>query len=176
MWILIVACLLPALLLSWQQLRAPGERFVTDVEGIATLNKRLPVWKTGASIVPSYAAIGVGWGTFESGFQMVQPSSRVRWRHAHNDWLQSAIEGGVAAPVLAALILWLAWTAAQRNGGPPNPLRKCIVAGTAALAFHCVLDFPLRVPAIGVLAACFLGLLCAREIFDRDVRPLTRDA
>lgn len=176
MWVLVAACLLPALVLSWQQLRAPGERFVTESDRLASLNHRLPIWKAGARMIPPYAVAGVGWGSFENAFQMYQPSTRTRWRHVHNDWLQSAIEGGVAAPVLVAALWWLALTATKRSGARPSPLRKYVVAGTAAVAFHCLLDFPLRVPAIGVLTACFVGLLCAREVQDPDVRPLVRDA
>jgi len=176
MWILVGACLIPAVFLSWQQLRAPGERFMVDADRLASLNRRLPVWEAGASMIPSNAALGVGWGNFGNAFRMYQPSSRLRWEHVHNDWLQTTIEGGVVAPILLAWVLWLAVTAARRTGGPAAPIRKWVVAGIAALAFHCFLDFPLRIPAIGVLMACFVGLLCAREVYDADVRPLVRDA
>jgi hypothetical protein len=175
MWVLVAACLLPAAALSWQQLRAPGERFVSEADRLSSLNQRVPIWKAGARMIPPYAAAGVGWGTFENAFEMYQPSTRSRWRHAHNDWLQSAIEGGVAAPVLVALLGWLAVTATRRRRARPSPLRKSVVAGTAVVAFHCLLDFPLRVPAIAVLTACFLGLLCARELRDPDVRTLVQD-
>jgi O-antigen ligase len=175
MWVLVAACLLPTVFLSWQQMKAPGERFVTEADQLASLNHRLPVWEVGASMIPSHATLGVGWGGFENAFQRYHPSSRLRWEHVHNDWLQTAIEGGVAAPLLVIWLLWLALTAAKRNHGRSAPIRKCLVAGIAALAFHCLLDFPLRIPAIGVLLACFVGLLCARETYDADVRPLVRD-
>jgi len=175
LWILVAGCLLPAVFLSWQQLRAPGERFIADAERLASLNQRLPMWEAGASMIPSNAVLGVGWGNFGNAFPMVQPSSRLRWEHVHNDWLQSAIEGGVVAPLVALCLLWLALRAARRNGRPSAPVRRWAVAGVAALAFHCLLDFPLRIPAIGVLLACFIGLLCAQEIYDPDVRPLVRD-
>jgi O-antigen ligase len=175
LWVLAAACLLPAVFLSWQQMRAPGERFLADADRLTTLNRRLPVWEAGASMIPSYATVGVGWGNFGNAFQMYQPSSRLRWRHVHNDWLQTAIEGGVVAPVLLLWLLWLALTASRRTHGHPAPIRKCLTAGIVALAFHCILDFPLRIPAIGVLLACFIGLLCAREVYDADVRPLLRN-
>lgn len=175
MWILVAGCLLPAVFLSWQQLRAPGERFIADADRLASLNQRLPMWEAGASMIPSNATLGVGWGNFGNAFPMYQPSSRLRWEHVHNDWLQSAIEGGVVAPLVVLCLLWLALRAARRNGRPSAPIRRWAVAGVAALAFHCLLDFPLRIPAIGVLLACFIGLLCAREIYAPEVRPLVRD-
>jgi O-antigen ligase len=175
MWLLVAACLLPTVFLSWQQIRAPGERFVTEADRLASLNHRLPVWEIGASMIPSYATLGVGWGSFANALQRYQHSSRLRWEHVHNDWLQTAIEGGVVAPLLVIWILWLTLTTAKRADGRSASIRPYLVAGIAALAFHCLLDFPLRIPAIGILLACFVGLLCARETHDPDVRPLVRD-
>ena len=127
---------------------------------------RFPMWEAGSRMIPEYPWVGTGFGTFESAFVLYQPSSRLKWQHVHNDWLQTAIEGGVLAPFV---VLWVVWLVGRRSigmdrGRPGSRVRRCATAGIAAVLFHTLLDFPLRIPAIAVLLACLVGLLCA----DRD--------
>jgi len=177
-WILAGVCALAVLVLSWQQLRAPGERFAEDTETLVTLNNRLPVWEAGLKMVPLYPLVGTGFGTFESAFLMYQPSSRLQWEHVHNDWLEAAIEGGLAAPILALWLLWLVGRASRKVRSARigrGPYRSA-VAAVAAVLFHSMLDFPLRIPAVAPLLACLLGILCSDSGDADEVRSIVRAA
>jgi O-antigen ligase len=177
-WALVAVGIVAVLFLSWQQLRAPGERFLTDAETLSSLNQRLPVWEAGSGMVAHYPWLGTGFGTFESAFAIYQPSSRMTWQHVHNDWLQTAIEGGMLAPVAVAWMLWLVGrrSIGAHRGRAGYGVSGCAVAGMAAVVFHAMLDFPLRIPAIAVLLACLAGLLCADRDDAPDVHSLVRPA
>ena len=157
-----LAFLLPVAFLSWQELRAPGERFVSQATELPTLNGRLPLWQAGARMIPPHAAMGTGLGTFEPAFRLYHPAHlEKRLTHVHNDWLEALIEGGVGALLL---LVWLAggvWRAVQRGLGPDtrrSSLAASILAGIAAIAFHSAIDFPVRIPANAVLLSILVGL------------------
>jgi O-antigen ligase len=175
-WILVAVSALAVAMLSWNEVRAPGERFAEDPETLITSNNRLPIWQAGLRMLPLYPVAGTGFGTFESAFQIYQPSSRLHWEHVHNDWLEAAIEGGLVTPVLVVWLLWLVARASRkartsRTGRAPY---RCAVAAVAAVLFHSALDFPLRIPAVAVLLACLLGVLCSDPQDADEVRSIAR--
>lgn len=167
LWVLLVLFLVPAAFLSFQEVRAPGERFVTDAAEISTLNNRIPVWGAAVGMVPSYLWLGSGYGTFEFAFRTHQPASlEGRWVHAHNDWLQVLIEGGL--PALAALLAAAAMLVltARASWAPTLDARilvGCPVAALTAIACHSVLDFTLRIPAAALLLTLQIALLLVAE-------------
>jgi len=109
---------------------------------------------------------GSGLGTFIPVFEanqnlnMLQP---FRVNHAHNDPLELLIETGLAGALLlgAALtgICWRLVQLARRTGSSdPGPA----LAGFAILALmlvHSLVDYPLRQPALGAVAAIAVALL-----------------
>ncbi len=143
-------------LLSWQWTRPPGERFWSGSQDFATLNSRLPVWKAALELVPDYLAFGTGYGTFEESFKRVYSRDiRTRWDHAHNDWLQLVLEGGAAPLVLAFGALVVLRRIQARGRRPPEQAHAAPEHAGAfgALAIHAFADFPLRIPAVALLAA-----------------------
>jgi O-antigen ligase len=155
-----------ALLVLWQDVRAPGERFLGDPEEIETLNSRLPVWQASLGLVRDYPLLGSGYGTFDAVFPNRQPAGvSNRWDHAHNDWLEAQVEGGLAASVC---LLWLAWLCFAPGARPAHTEGPRYVVGLAAaraglcaIAVHCLVDFPVRIPAIAVTVAVVMGLVAS---------------
>jgi O-antigen ligase len=161
--VLLLAFLLPAAFLSWQEIKAPGARFFADSDELVTLSSRLPLWNASADILPSYLPAGSGLGTFEKVFNATKPASLDGiWMHAHNDWLQLLMEGGLPALFLAGWMLYIILVRGEGRGVPldrdPSLRTNAIVAGIVAIAFHSLLDFSLRIPAVAILASCLIGM------------------
>ncbi|MEO5640528.1 MAG: O-antigen ligase family protein [Sphingomicrobium sp.] len=110
---------------------------------------------------------GSGFGTFVPAFKAFEDLDKVGpsyFNHAHNEYLEWLIEGGIAAAacLLAAIIifatrLWLV-LASGRSG-----VRKSeAVLGAAILlllALHNGVDYPLRTDALAAVAGLAIGLL-----------------
>ncbi len=149
--------------LSWAEIRAPGERFL-QVEHVENVGGRLPTWRASLPIVGDFPVFGTGLGTYDEVFTLYRtPELVLRPGHAHNEWLQSAVEGGLPT---AALVVWLGLVVLRprrwwRQVAPPPATTAALVAALVAVGFHGLVDFPFRIPALAVLTACLAGALCA---------------
>jgi putative inorganic carbon (HCO3(-)) transporter len=168
-----VAVLIPAALLSWQEIAAPGERFFSESQQLSTLNSRLPVWEATLGMVPSYAVIGSGFGTFGSTFRLHQPEDvNQRWDHAHNDWLQSVVEGGVLTS-LAFVFLFvfsirtILSVGARSTDMATKTVAAVLVAALIGAGVHGLIDFSARIPAV----ACLLAFYCGTCLGFRGAGP-----
>ncbi|HBJ82936.1 MAG TPA: hypothetical protein DDZ88_03485, partial [Verrucomicrobiales bacterium] len=112
-----------------------------------------------------YLPLGSGFGTFEAVYAMHEtPATMLSAyvNHAHNDWLELWLEGGVPAAILMmAFIILFIWQAA-RIWNPKGPyashvLPRAASIGVLVLMLHSLLEYPLRMPAL----ACVFALLLA---------------
>jgi O-antigen ligase len=152
---------------------------------VAIAGRSLPSWGTGASIESrqeywstSLPALqdqwltGSGFGTFAQTYRRYEdPQVTDRWftNHAHNDYLELAVEGGVAAMlVLLAFLFW--WTGRARDswsGEAATIEQKAAVVASAAILLHSLFDYPLRTAGIAAVFAVCLALLAGA----RGTRP-----
>jgi O-antigen ligase len=73
--------------------------------------------------------------------------------HAHNDWAEWAVEGGLPFLVLIAMLAF--WTV--------RPALDSLWGIGAPIVFvHSLVDYPLREPAIAALLFAIMGSLAAR--------------
>lgn len=112
-----------------------------------------------------YFPFGSGLGTFDAGFRPIESLQLLEpnfLNHAHNDYFEVLIEGGIVGVVLvAAFLVWFAtraiaaWRTERRDAGlwPRRIAAVCI----GLTVFHSFFDYPLRT---FTLLALF-GLLCA---------------
>ncbi len=129
---------------------------------------RLQVWRDALALVSAHPWLGSGFGSFADVYPQVQtalPEKIVE--HAHNDYLQVAVELGVpTALLLFAAIAWLVvrglLTGMFRHLRSPErfELLGC-AAGVLALLVHSAADFNLQLPANAMLFATLLGILTA---------------
>jgi hypothetical protein len=167
-WLLLFALLLPTTFLAYQGLAQPGARFAELDRELADGGGRLAVWRAASQLALAAPWWGTGLGTFGSVFALVQPPSvLLRFQHAHNDWLQAAVEGGIPT-VLAflALLVILLWPSASTR-----IVGLGAGAAIAACALHALIDFSLRIPAVAALAAVVAGLRCSVGVAGDDARP-----
>ncbi len=165
--VLVLMILIPVILLTWQSVRAPGERFIEDLENTYSVGGRLPAWKASLRMVPDNPLFGTGFGTFEHAFPTYQPPElRGYWDHLHNDFLQFLIEGGIVTFILVLLFLLLLFYPVRKPGineQEAPPFRASILGGLAAVLLHSLVDFPFRIPAIAVMTAFLVGLYIGSE-------------
>ena len=160
-WAMAVAASVLLALLSLELASAPGERFLAVTRDLEIQGGRLTVWHDALSLVRDRPLLGWGLGTFESAFPSVQSAQiSLDYGHAHNDWLEWGVEGGVGALLAAIGLLAFSWLGRG----------AAIQAALAALALHALWDFSMRIPALGVLAALVVGLASVTPpVSPRDV-------
>lgn len=125
---------------------------------------------SGATITAAarYFPFGSGFGTFQEVYAMhelpsIIPSGEYV-NHAHNDWLEIWLEGGLPAAQL--LLIFVALFASQtiqvwRTKGPHATMLfpKAASIGVIILLGHSFAEFPLRMPALALIFAMLLAVL-----------------
>jgi hypothetical protein len=110
---------------------------------------------------------GSGFGTFVPVYQLYETPETIidgYVNHAHNDWLELAIEGGAPAMALMGLFLvWLVYGLFQALRLPANDEGNAHIraAGIAMvlLLLHAIVDFPFRTDAHLTLFGLYAGFL-----------------
>ena len=128
---------------------------------------RSRAFPTVLQMISTYTPFGAGFGTFDTAFRIQEPFGLLKltyFNHAHNDFAELLLEGGVAALVLlaAAVVWWLvASVRAWRGGQSARPMMQQL--GSAALllvGIASVFDYPVRTPmmmAIVMIAGLWLA-------------------
>lgn len=128
---------------------------------------RFWIWPVTIELIGQYLPFGSGLGTFVPVFETAEELNMVSDRyvnHAHNDYLEIALEMGVAGIVLmlafALLFVW-AVVAALRRDWPTRyvPLTAAAGAGIAVLLAHSLVDYSLRTSALAITFAVLMGSL-----------------
>jgi O-Antigen ligase len=134
---------------------------------------RVPVASITIKAAETYSPVGSGLGSFVPIFQEREPLSLLAStyvNHAHDDWLELWLDGGVPALALAgAFLLWFA-RSTLRVWLARVPLRMPVASADFAragsvvillLLLHSIVDYPLRTTTLMVLFACCSALLIA---------------
>lgn len=129
---------------------------------------------------------GSGWGTYDMVYPRFQPASLPGFaNHAHMDYVEMLLEGGIFFVVFAAAFLWLAgeraWRLARAALRERTLDREAMAAtlcglGLLGLLLHSLVDFNLRIPANAILGALLAGaylrpLPARRRSHDRPSQP-----
>jgi O-antigen ligase len=110
---------------------------------------------------------GSGFGTFVPVYQLYETPDtivEVYINHAHNEWLELAIEGGAPAIALMAIfVLWLIYAlyraARLAAHDPANAHIKAAGLAVVLMLLHAIVDFPFRTDALLVLFGLSIGFL-----------------
>jgi len=162
------AALAAALLLAFQFGFLALAQRVENQELIQDL--RWPVAAVTLKAASVFAPVGSGLGTFQPVYEMTAPRTLVRpayVNHAHDDWLELWLEGGVPAAVLAAafLALYGALAVAAFRSVPEGSdaagagLARAAAVSIALILLHSTVDYPLRTVAIMSLFAVYAAML-----------------
>ena len=125
---------------------------------------RVTFAKVTLDAIAAFFPLGAGLGSFQQIYQLREPVAAVTEpivNHAHNDWLEVALELGLPGLALAlAFTAWLALTATRTIwlAGPEGLLARAALVAIALLAVHSIWDYPLRTVALSALFGLCCGL------------------
>jgi O-antigen ligase len=112
--------------------------------------------------------LGSGLGSFVRVYRLYESPDSVSTEyviHAHNDYVEIALELGVAGIILmvAFLLWWVTAVVAVWRTGKGGSFARAASIASAAVLVHSIVDFPLRTAAISACFAMCLGLLAERR-------------
>jgi O-antigen ligase/tetratricopeptide (TPR) repeat protein len=154
---------------AWFGVGLLKERLATLTSSDA-LDDRVPLWLRSLPIVSEFPIWGTGFGTYgyvEPMYREDVPSrdARVFFDHAHNDYLEILVEGGLMGICLALAVLAIVCRQAYRALALNRGSRRAGLALGAffaftALALHSMGEFGTHIPAITLLATVVCAHLC----------------
>ncbi len=134
-----------------------------SLEGRYALSRSLFAQNT-LEAIWQYLPGGSGFGTFE----LVYPKFAVDTglfavyvNHAHNDYLELLLEGGIPAGIL--LVLYMIALTSVLIRGNLSGLQTVAFIGISFLLIHSAVDYPLRTLAMGTVFAFFNALALAKS-------------
>jgi O-Antigen ligase len=148
--------------------RSLTESYAEDLRG-----QTLPVV---LDLIRSHWLTGTGYGSFAAVYASVEPGELLQpeyFNHAHNDWAQLVIEGGLPMVLIVlAAVLWIVTGLGKAIiGGLRQQDRDRFALGlglagiTLILAASSIGDYPLRTPSIMILAALVVVTLSRANQF-----------
>jgi hypothetical protein len=103
---------------------------------------------------------GTGFGTFEIVYPRFEAEDDIRTEyvnHAHNEYLELLLEGGLPAlMVIICYLLLLLWTTWRQ---PLSPFRIAAFCGLFFLLVHSFVDYPLRTMGMALVFAFLNGIV-----------------
>lgn len=153
---------------------AIGEQAATSVQS------RQEILATSARAIGDFMPFGSGLGTFVKVYPMYEPIERVSPTyviHAHNDYVEVALELGIFGILLvgAFLIWWGAAVLRVWRSAETGPFARAASVASAAILAHSLVDFPLRTAAVSAVFAMCLALLAGHRVAaqkdESDLRP-----
>lgn len=130
----------------------------------------------------TYFPFGSGLGSFATVFPFFEgelPLNQTTAPHAHNEYLELAMELGLPGLLLiVAGLTWYVWVTVQiwrRHGGFDVRLRKAASVALGLMLLHSMVDYPMRMAGLAVLAGACAGLLAA-PLESRQSRRRSRKA
>jgi O-antigen ligase len=152
------------------------------VEGPTQEDGRLQYTEHTLQAAKGYFPLGSGLGTFRRAYQPFEAANPSRYivNHAHNDYAELLLEGGLLGLVLIAtgLVLWVQQGLRLFRGGMRREqfgesfgaISVTAWLGGSVAVVHSALDFPLRTTAAMTAFALLAGIAFGREGHDRGQR------
>jgi O-antigen ligase len=147
-----------------------------------SFESRQTMWSTTIPAIKDHALLGSGVGSFAQVYPQYEDPAEVTStfvNHAHNDYLEIALEAGIAGVLLvAAFLLW--WGRRAVPIWRSAAVDRYALAGSiasAAILVHSLVDYPLRTAALSAIMAASLALMARprpREPESEDLWPSTR--
>ncbi len=125
------------------------------------------IYVTSLETAKSFFPVGSGFGTFSRVYQMFETPDNILDRfvnHAHNDWLEIVVEGGLPALILlflfvAVFVSAIVMASRASFAVPAHAYFRAAVLAATLQLLHSVFDFPLRTPAMMVYFAVCCGMM-----------------
>lgn len=128
---------------------------------------RVLAWPSVQQMAETYWVAGAGFGSFPSVYRIFEADALLQptyFNHAHNDWVEALVTGGLPfALIVAAAFIWFGRAAARAGftrliKGHRGDYRLPVLAVVGLLAAASAVDYPLRTPSLQVMAIMLLVL------------------
>jgi O-antigen ligase len=176
LWVVALAGLLVIASVAALQLTPIGGGTI-GAHATTSVQSRSDILATTSRAIHDFMPFGSGLGSFRPVYQLYENPEQVTTTfvvHVHNDYVEVALELGLAGIVLMlcfllwwAAAVWRVWRTAEAG-----PFARAAAIASAAVLIHSLVDFPLRTAAI---AACF-GLCLAFLADGRAAPPTEKSA
>ena len=174
-WFLIISFLVVLLSVAWFGWNPVLER----IEGAtmhteASLGDRVHNWKDSFKIIKSYPFLGTGLGTYEYVYPRYKTlSSRARWEHAHNEYVEGAAELGIPAMLIGMYIIggfyvMMFRVLRQRRSSLTRLLGIGGMAGITGMLIHNLVDFNFHIGANALFFSFLFGYTLAVSHADAE--------
>lgn len=132
-----------------------------------SVQSRAEIWATTAEAIRDSFPVGTGLGTFALTYRQYEDPSLVTpeyVNHAHNDYLELALELGLAGALLMALFLgWWVIAAVKVWTSPlTTPYGRAATIAAAVILAHSIVDYPLRTSSIAAIFGAAIALIAQR--------------
>jgi O-antigen ligase len=168
-WLAPTAAILFIAAIAWLATTPLSNAATLRTNATTSVQSRAEILATSAKATGEFLPFGSGVGSFREVYALYEDHDRLDpttyVNHAHNDYLELALETGLPGVLLIALFLiWWA-KAALRAWRPSNldPYARAAAIASAALLVHSIVDYPLRTAAMSVCFAMCLALLARRQ-------------
>lgn len=155
--------------------------FSTSLVGVSDLgDRRYQAWPDVIYAIQQFSWAGSGMGTFEDVFKTAESLTFVSpnfLNHAHNDYLEVALEAGALGVVLFLIYLVLLVVSARRTFRPSEDEAGSDLAYGAYICIlllmaHSVVDYPLRTALLSTIFGFCWGAVVANNRGERDREPV----
>jgi O-antigen ligase len=155
-----------------------GGKLGGDAE--TSVSSRQIIFANSVDLVREFGLTGSGLGTFEKVYPLHEDPAAVDREfvnHAHNDYLELAVETGLPGIVLMLLFLawWMAALVKMLRSPAADQFAVAGAIGSATLLLHSAVDYPLRTAALSsAFAMCLALMLLSRQSArgEGDLRPV----
>lgn len=123
---------------------------------------RSSIWRNTVSGIATSLPLGTGFGTFDLVYPGLESPADIRTsfiNHAHNEYLELLLEGGVAAGALLLAYAPLLGLAMLRLR--VTPLRTAAFCGIAFILIHSAVEYPLRNLSLALVFAALNAMVFA---------------
>lgn len=126
---------------------------------------RTSIWRNTLAGIAAYLPWGSGFGTFDLVYPRFEAAADVRSsfiNHAHNEYLELVLEGGVLAGALLLAYVVMLLVAILRL--PHSPLRMAAFCAIAFLLIHSGVEYPLRNLSIVLVFALLNAMIFSTNL------------
>ena len=128
-------------------------------------------------LIGDYPIAGVGPGMYKWRFRPYQTDQgRIRYDHAHNDYLETAAEWGLPLALgLWSFLVWRLWRSIRIFLNAQRSWRQGLALGCAGSIFsllvHSLVDFNLQIPSVAMTFFAIVALAWSLESWNEDSAP-----
>ncbi len=154
-----------ALLLGWFGMEHAAGRYAELLEHDPIDAGRIPLWLRSVRLAADFPWFGSGYGTF----RLVEPLNRgtesmpQNFFHAHNEYVEALLEGGILRLVLTIVALTFVFRYALRAARSRDIWTRALGLGGlwsfSAIVLHSFFEFAIHLPAVTLLATVLAAQL-----------------